>query len=340
MGPVQFAAGTASNSNGVWGIAWVFRASASDLSSVKLGTVFGPPGWNGGAAISGSCAASFLGMASTYCVGWGGPPPTAGPFTAKTETGSLSAQIDPANTVPRVASVAAFPTHDQRVRASWPATSGVGSYLVDISPSGSQFCCQAAAEVLPGSVTSVTFSNLLLVPGTVYTLEVISFSADLTADRPLDAPFNLGGSSTTFVAPSAPTGPSSGGSGQQPAAARWGKSLSAVVHGSAGKEGSFLRVLNLRVVGVPPGASVVFSCLSGCSLHESLSGTGTVISRALSNVRVPDGSRIEVRVTKAGYTGFDDRLVLHWASTSHWFDQTILCIPLNSGAKPRACPRP
>lgn len=325
--PGQFVAGTYSRAGrSTLGTLWGWHMpAASDVGGLQLATlaINGPPGWNNNGPAHG-CAV-FNGMEPTICIGWQGIPAVSGQYTAQSSAGSWSATATSTHRIvpPRITEAKISGTS---VSVAWTPVAGARSYIVAVTTANSSTCCDLQNQVVRGTAHSHTFTNVPVTQGSRYRVGVFALSAVVYRDVPLTEPFEIGEGRVTLVA---------GGSAKGSGPVAPGRSIKAQVHGSALVSSAAVKIVDLYIQGVPARATVIFRCLKGCSVNENLSGGGTVHTHALRGVTVPNGAVIEVRVTKTGYTGFYDRLVIH-TSAVKFFTETRLCLPPN-GTRPHVC---
>jgi hypothetical protein len=322
-GPVQFVVGTYSLAGrpGL-GTAWGWHAStAADVTALRLPglALTGPPHWNNDAPTHG-CAV-FRGGAHTLCLGWQWIKVRPGEYSAGnwSATPVVASRIRP----PHILLVAAS---GRNVSVAWAPVPRARSYLVAVTDPRSPTCCDLQSHVVPASARSFLLTNVPMKRGQRYRVGVFAVSADVTRNAGLNGPFDIGEARATVVA---------GGPAKRSGTTTRAGRINAQVHGTAAVSGSSVKIVDLRVEGLPARTTVVFRCVKGCSVSEVLSGTGTVHSRALPGVTVRSGSVIEVRATKARYTGFYDRLVIH-SSALGFFTEKKLCISPN-GTTPHVC---
>jgi len=171
-------------------------------------------------------------------------------------------------------------------------------------------------------------TNVALTTGQRYRIGVFALSFDISKNAPLTKLFEIGEGRITVIAGAKPIKTNK-------KVAAPAKRMNVQVHGSALVGASSIKIVDLRVEGLPAKTSVVFRCVKGCTASEDLSGGGVVHSRILRDLTVPTGSVIEIRATKAGYVGFYDRLRLH-ATALGFFTETKMCLPAH-GTKPHVC---
>ena len=326
--PVQFVVGTyAVAGQSALGTFWGWHTpQASDVASMDLTDLqlTGPPGWNNGAPVHG-CAV-FNGMAPTICLGWKPFPVRPGLYTAEGSSGTFTATALTTSHVqaPRITKAVAS---GSTIAVSWQPVQGAHAYIVAATPAGAGTCCDLQNQVVPAGARSYDFQNVGLTKGRSYRVGVFALSDNVLVDAPLTQPFEIGEGHVTVVA----GGATKSGGGKVAAKGR----IRAQVHGSALVGGSSVKILDLRVEGVPNGTSIVFRCLKGCSISEEVGGSSVVHSHALRGKTVPSGAVIEVRATKPGYIGFYDRLVMH-ANALAFFTQQTMCLAPNK-TQPYSC---
>ncbi len=98
---------------------------------------------------------------------------------------------------------------------------------------------------------------------------------------------------------------------------------------------------HIRVGPVPAGARITFRCIRGCAQHETLAagGAGTVVIPNLPRLRLTRTSAFTLTVTKPGFIGFYDRLVVIGLAGANprAVTETKLCVPASGPKTPRAC---
>ena len=203
-GPVQLVVGTIRYSDGTAGTSYAVRASsADDLVSLGLKgmdvTLTGPPGWNGGNALTTNCAQDSK-EATTLCDNWGDVAPVAGSYTLTASGGSWSAQMANTSTAAPPAITGAGYFNSQE--AVWWSTSATGSAYVSIYDSTNNDVAWGLVSATSGEgIGSVTLS-----PGN-YGANVVIYPSNMMADQPLNSVYNLSVASRSFVVPAATSGP-------------------------------------------------------------------------------------------------------------------------------------
>jgi hypothetical protein len=192
--------------SGLTGAAFLYNP-VDPAPAIQLAVIQGPPGWNGGSALS-CYGYQPPGTAANRAICWGGTPAVAGPYTA-------TDQISPTGKVSRTAQFWIEPTSlleapqvtvsgvtANQVTVTWTASSAAKSFLVRINPLPFPPLFITVEKVVSGDSRSVTFTGLSLATGINYQAVVFAFSKDVMTPDVLDAPFNMAAHAPVFTVPS------------------------------------------------------------------------------------------------------------------------------------------
>ena len=306
---------TPSAGNVSYGTTFAFHETDGDAKGLSnlglLGnlTVTGPAGWNKGATATIQCEQGD-GVAPTFCEQWLDTAPVAGAYTIANATGQTwTATIDltPA-TIPTITSVKTSPD-GQTVQVTWKGAPTDGSYWLEFMQYRSNNWVDLVDGTLPASEgTSAVFDHMGLTTGN-YSVVVVSRPFDMTKDGPLPASLAYGWAVHDFPF----------------TLKKQLQFMDPVVHGSATASGKTLTIGDLSITGIPPNSAVSLICLSGCTAKVAGTGLGKFDFRVLRNAKVKDRAVAVIRVAKAGYAGFYDRIVFH-ISASGLIHETRSCM--------------